>query len=228
MKEAHEPPQIAEHPAAFTIRGREVSEWEWQQERRNAAERFQRSGCPVRAVDWVKAYRRGECKSERDDWARHLESVQRALCGSGATFALVSEQRGTGKTTLATAAARHVCEQGASVKFQRAAFLSSRIRASFQREARENEHGINLELLKPRLLIVDEMGERKESEWENQMLTNLLCARHDEAKDSILIANQDAATFTAAVGESIADRMHEAGGIIEFRWPSFRTRHEQT
>lgn len=224
MRESHEPRQIAEHPATFTIRGREVSEWEWQQERHKAAERFQKSGCPARAVDWGKAWRRGESKSERDDWERHLESVQSALCRSGATFALVSEERGTGKTTLATAAAWHVCEQGWSVRFQRAAFLLSRIRASFQREARENEHGIIHEFLKPRLLVLDEMGERKESEWESQVLNNLLCARHDDAKDSILIANKDAATFTATVGESIADRMREAGGVIEFRWPSFRAR----
>jgi DNA replication protein DnaC len=214
-------------PRTFTIRGREVSEWEWRQERRNAAERFQKSACPARAVEWVKRWRRGEIKSAREDWPRHLENVQRAVCGSGATFALVSEGRGTGKTTLATAAARHVCEQGASAVFQRAAFLLSRIRASFQRDAKENEHGIISQLLKPRLLVLDEMGERKESEWEGQVLNNLLCARHDEGRDSILIANQDAATFTAAVGESIADRMREAGGVIEFQWPSFRARNRE-
>lgn len=227
MTTAHQQRPAAERPARFTIRGKEVSECEWEQERRNAAERFKKSGCPARAVDWVKAWQCGAIKSARDDWANHLESVQSALCGTGATFALVSEGRGTGKTTLATAAARHVCEQGASVIFQRAAFLLSRIRASFQRDARENEHAIIREFLKPRLLILDEMGERKESEWEGHVLSNLLCARHDDARDSILIANHDAATFTATVGESIADRMREAGGVIEFRWPSFRVRRRE-
>jgi len=101
----------------------------------------------------------------------------------------------------------------------------SRIRASFRSDARETEHGIWWELLRPRLLVLDEFAERQETEWEGRVLNNLICTRHDEALDTILIANQSAADFTTAVGESIGDRMNEAGGIIEFSWPSFRARN---
>ena len=53
-------------------------------------------------------------------------------------------------------------------------------------------------------------------------MENIVCQRHDNELDTILIGNHTAQDFARAVGDSITDRMAEGGSVFLFSWPSFR------
>ena len=74
----------------------------------------------------------------------------------------------------------------------------------------------------PNLLVIDELAVRGETPYEDRVLTHILDSRYDAKRDTILISNQEPQNFTAIIGDSIRDRMHETGGIIECTWDSFR------
>jgi DNA replication protein DnaC len=72
------------------------------------------------------------------------------------------------------------------------------------------------------LLVLDEISETRETDFEGKMLANIVCQRHDYGRDTILISNQSDESLARSVGESITDRIAEGGGIYTFNWPSFR------
>jgi DNA replication protein DnaC len=202
------------------VRG-EVSEWEYSQWRRDSAERFKRADFPTRHAEWLRGERAGRHKSENARWRKHRHHVQAGLTNGGVILAFIGG-RGTGKTLLATAAGWYVCERNCTARYWRAAFLSENIKRGWDDQATPDERKALSLAVKVRLLVVDEIGERNESEWERRTLNNIVCQRHDYGLDTILIANQSADEFAGTVGDSITDRIAQDGGIFEFPWPSFR------
>jgi DNA replication protein DnaC len=75
---------------------------------------------------------------------------------------------------------------------------------------------------KPKLLVIDEISERAETDWENLILVHLIDKRYDSANDTILIGNFTRDNFIKSVGASISSRITECGGIIECNWDSLR------
>lgn len=75
---------------------------------------------------------------------------------------------------------------------------------------------------RPALLVIDEIQERGDTEFESRMLTNLIDKRYGAMKDTLIIGNLDSGEFQKRVGASIVSRMIECGGISVCNWPSFR------
>ncbi len=186
--------------------------------------RYQRADFPARLVTWADGWGAGKVQPENADWKRYWQHVKARLDGAGVTLAFIGG-RGTGKTQLATCAGRHVCLQGHSARYWRAAFLSENIKRGWDDKATESERKTLASVLRVRLLVVDEIGERNETEWERRNLTNIVCQRHDDSLDTILISNHDPDEFAPCVGDSIADRIAGAG-VLVFHWQSFRRRGE--
>lgn len=206
----------------FVIPGRgEVLEWEFHQWQRERAERFGRADFPTRHADWLRGWRAGKYQPENSRWRKHWQRVQASVCNGGVILAFIGG-RGTGKTLLATAAGWHVCERGFGARYWRAAFLSDNIKRGWDDQATSAERETLHKAQRTRLLVVDEIGERNETEWERRNLTNIVCQRHDYGLDTILISNHTPDEFAESVGDSITDRIAQGGGIFEFAWLSFR------
>ena len=77
---------------------------------------------------------------------------------------------------------------------------------------------------KPALLVLDAMEERRETEWEDRIITRLIGKRYDEELNTILISNQTIDEFKDRIGTTILDRIGDHGAIIECTWPSLRGR----
>jgi DNA replication protein DnaC len=73
------------------------------------------------------------------------------------------------------------------------------------------------------LLVIDELQERGESDFENHKQTHIVDARYSRELPTILIANYTREEFAASVSPSILDRIRENGIGVFFDWPSFRT-----
>ncbi len=157
-------------------------------------------------------------------WKRARDKVLHDI-GSGFIIALVG-RRGTGKTQIAQQVALASCGLDRSALYCRGLDYFLDLRATYSAEG-QCERDVIERYQTPRLLIVDEVQERGESEWEDRMLTHLLDKRYGDMTDTILIANLKPDAFRDNVGASVADRLIETGGIIECDWESFRTKKEK-
>ena len=166
--------------------------------------------------------------NEHIGWGEAKEKAE-GLQGNGSVIALVG-QRGTGKTQLAAGLIRRAIKRADVDRYMEtpdwtcymtATQFFMRVKASYD-DAKENEPAIIKDLLRPPILVIDEVHERKCSPWEDSLLITLLDTRYGHEKDTVLISNQSPEDFINNVGPSIADRMNEGGGIIEMNWKSFR------
>lgn len=154
------------------------------------------------------------------EWGKRYEMLKSKI-GSGMMIGLVGG-RGPGKTQLAVEMMKESTSRLRSAYFMCAADFFIRIKGSFRKDSDESEGGVMKDLRGFKLLVIDEVGKRGESDWENTLLFTLLNARYNDATDTLLIDNNDPDEFSRRIGPSLASRMNEAGGIIHCDWPSFR------
>lgn len=142
--------------------------------------------------------------------------------GTGFLYALVGP-KGTGKTQIGC----NVLLQAQRVKEFTTMYVKCMdfflaVKASYKPDAEMAERDVIRFFGRPEVLVIDEFGERGESEWEDRLLTYLIDRRYDAVKDTLIISNQLQPAFEASLGASALSRLNETGGIIPCLWPSFR------
>lgn len=143
------------------------------------------------------------------------------LIGKGVTVCL-SGIRGNGKTQIGVDAIRCVTRGLKPARFITAQRLFIEIRRAFRSDSTRTEAQVIDSFRKPALLVIDEIGQRGESDWENRMFFEVLNARYNDLTDTILTANLSPEAVAECLGPSILSRMQEGGGLIDCQWPSFR------
>lgn len=132
---------------------------------------------------------------------------------------------GTGKTHLAIAIAnRLIHKQSVSAIYRTVGGVLAEIRSSYDsRDTTEEE--VLRSLIAPKLLILDEAGATKPSEFELATLFRIINGRYEQLLPTIVISNLPADELSAALGERCVDRLREGGGIaVGFDWKSARGR----
>jgi DNA replication protein DnaC len=170
------------------------------------------SRCPQRQLNNINIKRDGA-------WGAAEKKITEKL-GTGCFISLIGI-RGCGKTQLGVEAIRHHTRKGKRARYCTVTEFFIEIKAAYSSQDRSEKDVLN-EFSKPALLVIDEIGQRSESDWENRLLFELLNRRYNALKDTILISNQSADVFTKSLGPSLISRMQETGGIIECNWPSYR------
>lgn len=132
---------------------------------------------------------------------------------------------GTGKTHLACAAGAFfgiVWDE--SVIYSNAADIVRTVRDSYDDESDLTEKEALQKFIKPRLLIMDEVGVGKDSDFSRETLHTVISKRYDKRLPTIFITNASAKDFRAAIMERAWDRLQEDGALqIKMVWDSFRT-----
>lgn len=123
---------------------------------------------------------------------------------------------------MATCAIREACKKEMPSMYCKALDFFLDVRSTFKRDAKDNEAGVIEKYRKPRMLVIDAIENRSDSQFENLMLNHLIDLRYDDLNDTILIGNVDEKQFAASMGPSIVDRIHECGIKIICNWTSFR------
>jgi DNA replication protein DnaC len=131
-------------------------------------------------------------------------------------------KRGAGKTWMACGLAHGFCRRGRSAVYLDALDYFIELKGTYGDSGRSSEASVEARYLRPQLLILDEMHERGETAWEDRMLTRLVNKRYAAELSTVLISNLEPKTFAARVGESIADRIRDGGGLVTCSWPSLR------
>lgn len=131
---------------------------------------------------------------------------------------------GTGKTHLACALANAVMADMRPVMYCTALEAVLLVKKSWSRGADGvSEFDVYEHFAIPELLIIDEIGVQKGSDFERMVLTAILDARSRRCLPTVAISNLDAASVLGVLDERGFDRLMGFGGqVIEMRGPSLR------
>ena len=129
---------------------------------------------------------------------------------------------GTGKTHLAIGIALSIMQQQRSALFVTVQRLIRRVKDSWHTKE-ETESQVVHVFASPDLLVLDEVGVQFGSEFEKQVLFDVLNTRYENRKPSILLSNIPKEQLSDYLGERVTDRLRENGGkVIGFDWESYR------
>ena len=131
---------------------------------------------------------------------------------------------GTGKTHLGCAIAQEVIRSyGASARYTMAIEIIRDIKMTFDKKSEQTERDVYASLLKPDLLVIDEVGVQHGSDFERQVLFEVVDSRYRQLMPTIVISNLGLAGLRKCLGDRAVDRLTDAGGpAVLFTWSSAR------
>jgi len=197
------PGAVEEAKAEAERAKREAEKAEAEKKRQERARLLRKSGLPARYHD--ATFNSAKItKFNRQAFDRTVEYAQNPKGGL-----LISGPVGTGKTYLAACIVNAFLDQLKWVTFGGVVDLLGRIRRSYSEAAQEEEWQIMDELCSVPLLVLDDLGKEKVSEWVEQMLFRVIDSRYRENKLLVVTSN-----FTAP---ELQDRYPEVGPALVSR-----------
>lgn len=138
--------------------------------------------------------------------------------------ALFVGRPGTGKTHLAIGIGlRIIAAENRTVLFTTVMRAIRRVKDSWVKGAIESETQAIAALTYPDLLIIDEVGVQFGSDFERNIMFDILNERYERRLPTILLSNLSKDEIVGFLGERVFDRMREDGGkFIAFDWESYR------
>lgn len=155
--------------------------------------------------------------------AVHAWALEQIEARSGRSVLLYGPP-GTGKTHLACAIGLHLWLIGfRGVVYSNAADIVRTIRSAYDDDNLTEKQAFE-KFTKPGLLIMDEVGVGKDSEFSRETLHTVISKRYDAKLPTIFITNANAKDFRAAIMERAWDRLQEDNVLqVRMTWESFRT-----
>jgi DNA replication protein DnaC len=194
--------------------------------RKGSAQRVARANIPKRYIHCSFANFRG-----------YNESLVRALAYSKRIVdefpldrgALLIGLPGVGKTHLAVATLKAWIERGGTGLFCTTIDLMSELRGSYSNSDRQSEADVLDKVTKTDLLVLDELGRERVTDWRDEMLHLIINARYSHRRATILTTNFDIGddpvdSLQARVGFRIYSRLHEMCEFLHVDAADFRER----
>lgn len=132
---------------------------------------------------------------------------------------------GNGKTHLAAAIHNALREKGMVVVFVSMPDLLSKIKATFNRNNKESEEQILRALSICDLLIIDDLGAEKTSDWVEETIFKIIDNRYRRNKPILATSNMAPKELPEQIGKRANDRIVEMMQPIENKATSFRREH---
>lgn len=130
---------------------------------------------------------------------------------------------GTGKTHLAVGVAQHIMAEGGTAMYTRVIEVVRAVKETYGHNGRTERQVIN-SFREPDLLILDEVGRQYGSDTERMVMFDVINARYEDCKPTILIANLQANQLAEYIDPAALDRLREGGGrMVVFDWESQRS-----
>ena len=138
---------------------------------------------------------------------------------------------GIGKTHMAVAVLKAVIRtKGARGLFYDTRELLRVIRSTFNPVTRTAEMDYLLPVMKADLLVLDDLGAEKTSEWVEETMNLVVNTRYNERRPTIFTSNYedlpdeegDPQSLKARVGFRIHSRLHEMCEFLEYEGPDYR------
>ena len=208
-------------PEEIAAHDEEIRQKESKQEAEASFERYKKSDVPERyyteSLDTYQVTNKMQ-KSAAQAIGEFLRDIK---CGVFRTLVLIGTA-GTGKTHLACGVVR---EYGG--KYATAPDIVEEIRRAKSFSADQTEKQIIDNYSHVKLLVVDEIGRGIAATDEKYMLYQIINARYNTRKPTVLISNFTKADFLKYIGVAAADRLVESGDIVEMNGESYRKLRRQ-
>ena len=170
------------------------------------------------------------------EWMAHYRRGLATVDSGG--IVVMYGAHGTGKTRMAWEIARKCTPQDSSYATGGLGWSSSRkerpaiyttavglfleIRDTFRQDSEASEMQVVKKHTDAGLLVIDEMQERGETEFEDRKLTTIIDARYANERPTILITNYTREKLASTLSPAILDRIRENGCGLHFDWTSYR------
>ena len=133
---------------------------------------------------------------------------------------------GTGKTHLGTAMLQAVIREHAHAGlvglYATAGSIIRDVKATFCNRGR-TEADVYADLIRPDLLVIDEVGVQHGTDFEQQVLFEVINGRYEKIKPTIVVSNLGVTELRQCLGDRAVDRLRDKNGIVVvFRWASAR------
>ncbi len=130
---------------------------------------------------------------------------------------------GAGKTHLAVGIAHELIDRQCMCIFTSVIGAIRSVKETYNRNSDATERQALDALIKPDLLILDEVGVQFGSDAEKLILFEIINGRYENMKSTIVISNLAMDKLSEYLGERVVDRLREGGGkMVVFDWPSYR------
>ncbi|MFJ7891320.1 AFG1/ZapE family ATPase [Lysinibacillus xylanilyticus] len=129
---------------------------------------------------------------------------------------------GNGKTHLAAAVHNYLTAQGKVIVFVSMPELLSKIKATFNRNNNESEQQIMKALVICDLLIIDDLGAEKTSDWVQETVFEIFDARCRRERPILATSNLNPKQLPEQIGKRACDRLIEMSQPIENKASSYR------
>ena len=133
---------------------------------------------------------------------------------------------GTGKTHLGTAMLQAVIREhahdGLRGLYATAGSIIRDVKTTFGNRGR-TEADVYADLIRPDLLVIDEVGVQHGTDFERQVLFEVINGRYERIKPTIVVSNLGVTELRQCLGDRAVDRLRDKSGIVVvFRWASAR------
>jgi len=129
---------------------------------------------------------------------------------------------GNGKSHLAAAIANELDKQGKIVVFISMSELLKKIKSTFNRESKETEEQILRAVLKCDLLILDDIGAEKITDWVEETIFYIVDGRYKRRMPILATSNLEPKELADQIGKRSYDRLIEMSQPIENKATSYR------
>lgn len=139
---------------------------------------------------------------------------------------------GTGKTHLGVSVLRELTAKGIACRFCDYAELIEQMRASYHPESDESARNLVAPFLEVEVLLLDDLGAVRGSEWVLEQVLVLLNTRYKHGRPTIITTNyRDAALaeldkreipLQDRVGARVVSRLHEMCRFVTMEGPDYR------
>jgi DNA replication protein DnaC len=201
---------------------------EAEQRVRNWEQRLGQSGIPPRFQDRTleNFVAENEAQQKAQTFAKSYADEFNEALKTGRSALFVGKP-GTGKTHLAAGIGMSLLKKGHPVLFMTVMRAIRRVKDTWGKGREESETEAIAAMVEPHLLILDEVGVQFGSDFEKNLIFDIINERYENRLPTILMSNLPTAEVRAYLGDRVFDRMKEDGGArIVFDWESHRGRQE--
>ena len=130
---------------------------------------------------------------------------------------------GSGKTHLASALVKSLIEQKHTAMMITMLRLLRSIKECYAKDSKFKESSVIRQIETVELLVIDEVGMQFNSEAENVIIFDIMNARYEAVKPTVLISNLNFMEIEKVLGSRLIDRFYEGESkILIFDWESWR------
>jgi DNA replication protein DnaC len=133
----------------------------------------------------------------------------------GGTNLVLTGHVGTGKTGLAMGVLREAAMHGGTVRFGTVAGVLDGLRPRPEgRQVQEDGDRGMAALQRTQLLLLDDLGVEKSSEWQAERLYLIVNGRYERRLPTIVTTNRTQAELVARVGERVMSRLMDRVRVV--------------